>query len=221
MTRANGEPLTASTIDELSSEPETAHVNLVQTATIPGMKGCHVRVQIDTEHYKGQELLFEPAHDKLEPLRVSALESLISVYCYSEGLAVIPIQNYQGVCVQLDPGMKIGVVRRCVLPDVVEMEADLVCECAEANCVHMKALKNDSQWYHKLLEALNLPDSKLNTEEMAKLKALLFDFSDVFALDDSELRRTSIVHHSIDHKPIKQQPYRTPLWSRERPSKRW
>ncbi len=92
--RANGEPLTASLLDKPTSEPETAHVNLVQTATIPGMKGCYVRAQIDTEHYQGEELLFEPAHDKLEPLGVTALESLISVD--SEGLAVIPIQNYPG-----------------------------------------------------------------------------------------------------------------------------
>ena len=64
---ANGEPLTASSVDKPSSEPKIAHVNLVQATTILGMKGCYVRAQIDTEHYKGQELLFEPAHDKLEP----------------------------------------------------------------------------------------------------------------------------------------------------------
>ena len=50
--RANGEPLTASSVDKPSSEPKIAHVNLVQAATIPGMKGCYVRAQIDTEHYK-------------------------------------------------------------------------------------------------------------------------------------------------------------------------
>ena len=58
--RANGEPLTASSVDKPSSEPKIAHVNLVQATTIPGIKGCYVRAQIDAEHYKGQELLFEP-----------------------------------------------------------------------------------------------------------------------------------------------------------------
>ena len=48
-------------------------------------------MSVDTE---GQELLLEPAHDKLEPSGVSALESLISVD--PEGLEV---QNYQGICV--------------------------------------------------------------------------------------------------------------------------
>ena len=73
-------------------------------------------------------MLFEAAHDKLEPLGVTALESLVSVD--SEGLAIIPIPNYQGVCVQLDPGMEIGAVRRCE----VEMDAELVSESVEANC---------------------------------------------------------------------------------------
>lgn len=181
------------------------------------MKGCYVRTQIDTEHYKGQELLFEPAHDRLEPLGVSALESLISVD--SEGLAVIPIQNFQGVCVKLDPGMQIGAVR-CPLPDIVEVDVEPnreVHECTEANCAHVKAF-DDSQRCHKLLKALNLPACKLKSEELGKLKALLCDFSYVFALDDSELGRTSVVCHSIDtgdHKPIKQQPYRTPIVQRE------
>ena len=52
------------------------------------------------------------------------MESLVSVD--STGLAIIPIQNYQGVCVQLDPGMEIGAVRRCELPDEVELDAELV-----------------------------------------------------------------------------------------------
>ena len=40
----------------------------------------------------------------------------------------------------------------------------------------------------------------------------------MFALDNSELGKTSIVRHSIDtgdHKPIKQLPYQTPIIRRE------
>ena len=102
LTRANGEVLTMSP-DPAPIEPGVAQVNLVQTTTIPGMKGCYVCAQVDAEQCKGQELLFEPARDELESLGVSALESLISVD--SDGLAVVPIQNFQGVCVQLDPEM--------------------------------------------------------------------------------------------------------------------
>ena len=44
----------------------------------------------------------------------------------------------------------------------------------------------------------------------------------MFAVDDSELGRTSLVQHTIDtgdHPPIKQQPRRTPFVQREQISK--
>ncbi len=94
--------------------------------------------------------------------------------------------------------MVIGAVKRCELPDVVEMDAKVRSESAEAACAHVKASKSDTQRDRKLLEALNLPACKLSTEDMGKLKALLLDFSDAFALDDSELGRTSVVHYYID-----------------------
>ena len=47
-------------------------------------------------------------------LGVSALESLISVD--SDGLAVVPIQNFQGVCVQLDPGIQRSESVYCLIP---------------------------------------------------------------------------------------------------------
>ena len=110
--------------------------------------------------------------------------------------------------------MEIGAVRRCALPDVVGVDVEPVCVYAEASCAHVEALQPDSQRCHKLLEALNLSACKLSPDELDKLKALVFDFSDVFALNDSELGKTRVVCHSIDtgeHKPIKQQPYWTPI----------
>ena len=82
------------------------------------------------------------------------------------------------------------------MPDVVELDVKPVCECNEENCAHVKVLWDDLQCCSKLLEALNLPACKLNSGEMDKLKALLLKFSDVFALDGSELVRTSVVQPS-------------------------
>ena len=62
--------------------------------------------QVDTEQYQGSDLLFEPEHKVLETLGVSAIESLISVD--SSGITLIPLQNYQGVCVKLDKGTELG-----------------------------------------------------------------------------------------------------------------
>ena len=55
-----------------------------------------------------------------------------------------------------------------------------------------------------------------------QLRKLLEEYSDVFALDDSELGCTNLVQHVIDtgdHPPIKQQPYRTPVLYREKIAK--
>ena len=81
---------------------------------------------------------------------------------------------------------------------------------------------NSPERLQRLLKALDLPVDKLNQVELDKLKEVLAESTDVFALD-SELGCTSLVQHSIDtrdHKPVKQQPYCTPVVYRER-LKKW
>ena len=71
----------------------------------------------------------------------------------------------------------------------------------------------------QLLEALELPSEKLTEEQFRQLRELVGDYSDVFALDDTELGHTDLVQHVIDtgdHPPIKQQPYRVPVVHREK-----
>ena len=138
---------------------------------------------------------------------MSALEALISVD--PNGVTWIPIQNYQQVCVKLDQGTQLGAVKWCTLPDQVETE---LTAASGVMCAHVRVEDEDPERYHRLLEALALPESKLKAEELAELKSLLGEFTDVFAFDNSELGCTDIVRHTIDtgdSKPIKQQPYRT------------
>ena len=62
---------------------------------------------------------------------------------------------------------------------------------------------------------LGLGSDKLCEGELLKVKDVLYEFRDVFALNDTELGHTSIVQHSIDtgdHAPIKQIPCRMPLF---------
>lgn len=72
-----------------------------------------------------------------------------------------------------------------------------------------------------LKSTLNLQQQLLSCEpkQIEKLESLLLNSVDVFALDDSELGRTSLVKHSIDtgdHPPIKQQSCRTLFVQREK-----
>ena len=57
------------------------------------------------------------------------------------------------------------------------------------------------------------------SEEAVKLKKLLSDFGDMFALSDAELGCTSVVKHAIETwntAHIKQFPYRTPMCRTEK-----
>ena len=101
------------------------------------------------------------------------------------------------------------------LPQTVDSELPHV----DSRCATVQALVNSPERLQKLLKALDLPVDKLNPVELKKLKEVLAESTDVFALDDSELGCTSLVQHSIDtgdHHPVKQQPYRTPVVYREK-----
>ena len=81
-----------------------------------------------------------------------------------------------------------------------------------AQCVNGNRLE-------ELLDALNLPRSKLSDEQYQQLVSLEKSYSDVYTLTDMELGYTSVVKHVMDtgdHPPIRLQPYRVPVIYRER-----
>ena len=103
--RANGKPLHAIVEHD-------AQVRLVQTTSIPSMKGRVVEAQlIDSDSFHGSELLFQPEYKVLDDLGVWTQESLITVQ--SNGRAFIPLQNIQGMSVKLDKGVQLGVASLC------------------------------------------------------------------------------------------------------------
>ena len=67
--RANGKPLHAVV-------EQAAQVRLVQTTTIPGQKGRVVEARVESESFVGNELLFEPEHQRLSEMGIWAQESL-------------------------------------------------------------------------------------------------------------------------------------------------
>ena len=63
----------------------------------------------------------------------------------------------------------------------------------------------------QLLSELDI-ESTLGTQELSQLRAMVSSFSDVFAMDQSELRRMDLIKHSINtggQGPVKQLPYCT------------
>ena len=215
--RANGRKLTVS----VENGVEPAHVNLVQSVIIPGQKGRFVRGQVEGNPSKMEHLLFEPKHETLEPLGLCTQESLVTVH--PDGSVLIPLQNFQGMPVWLEEGSELGVARACDLPDQVSFDMSQTVDSElphdHSRCASVKALVNSPERLQRLLKVLDMPVDKLNPVELEKLKEVLAESTDVFALDDSELGCTSLVQHSIDtgdQLPVKQQPYRTPVVYREK-----
>ena len=66
----------------------------------------------------------------------------------------------------------------------------------------------------QLLDALSMDQLEVSMAKREKLQELVEDFTALFALDNSELGRTTVASHSIktgDHPPVKQQPRRVPF----------
>ena len=234
MCRANGEPL----ITRVGDDSVVSYVRLVQSSTVPSLKGCFLRVEVADALPKlgGGDcppVLFEPCKDVLEPMGLCMFESLVAVD--GEGFALVPVENCGCVCVHLEEGMEVGTVRcvEKVIEDVCGFVGDggvgAVDEVGadtgesqvdgEEQCGSVGTVVQTPGRIERLLEALELPSEKLTEEQFRQLRELVGDYSDVFALDDTELGHTDLVQHVIDtgdHPPIKQQPYRVPVVHRDK-----
>ena len=117
--------------------------------------------------------------------------------------------------VRLEAGMQLGTVRPAdvVLP-IKRFNADETSTSSDSlptsSNSYVKTIQHTPERVQRLMEQLNLPLENLSSTEAMKLKKLLEEFSDVFALDDTELGCTDAFRHGIntgDHAPIKQKPY--------------
>ena len=218
--RSTGEALLPASQDE----PLVATVNLLSSITIPSQSGHIVKAQLFQSNAGMGDLLFEPCHNLLAPLGVSAQESVLS-RC-DDHTVLVPMENHQGVTVHLDPGTQLGVVKSVQ----VERDMRLVDQLGlsdsrpldppqtSSGTAHVQAVKATPERCMKLSAALILPAMELARDEVPMLEALVCKFANVFAVDDSELGSTSLVRHMIntgDHMPIKQQPYHTPVVRRQ------
>ena len=79
-------------------------------------------------------------------------------------------------------------------------------------------LEGDSRLL-RLFNALTVDDSNLTAEQFSLIKSLVVEYSDVFALDVSELGSTNLVFHTIntgDSPPVRQPVRQTPFALREK-----
>ena len=207
--QGGGKPILPSAQEDVF-ESEVATVSLVESVTIPSQKGCMLRARLSTPAPKCKGLLFEPEHAALEPLGVNAYESVVGVD--ENGELWLPIENYQGVTARLEAGMHLGTIRETTVVTTSQSLSESTSSKSLINPV--AAISCTPARVERLCSELEFPLEHLSSDENSQLRALITDFTDIFALDDSELGCTSILKHSIDtgeHPPVKQQPYRTPM----------
>ena len=213
-------------------DTDIATVSLVESATLPSQKGRVVKGILSCPDQHDNDLLFEPNHRMLDVFGLDAEESVVTAN--DKGEVWVPIQNFQGMTAYLEAGAQLGTVRsteveaQCGVDPVPYPAGEedplpfppsdpLECE-SSSSAAALKAVECTPERAARLMKELELPTDQLSTPEMAELTALLTEFSDVFALDDSELGCTDLVKHVMDtgnHAPIKQQPYRTPIVRRK------
>ena len=132
------------------------------------------------------------------------------------------LENHGCQPVYLASGQRVGHVEDVVLcpPEMVDIGkglADTASQAAvntliaEAGTEHIPitdvVVQDKQKWLVKLMEAMTIYSSNLSADQTALLNKLVEEYSDVFALDATELGSTNLVAHSIDtgdHPPIRQ-----------------
>ena len=212
-----GKPLRSSSDPQFAkseSEPQVAHVSLIQASSIPSRKCRFLKAKVSGECSPGDQFLFESRSTQLQPLGLSAIDSLVTLS--DERTVLIPVQNFQKCTVDLPSDVELGVVEPfeeiCNAPDSV----------SPSMCARVLV---DGPGYHekerpsRLLNVLDLSESDCSDTQLDTLEALLSHHTDIFEMDSSELGHSNVVQHVIntgDSAPIKQHPYRTPMVQRER-----
>ena len=202
-------PPKSKTENPVESGP-TPEVRLIRATKIPA--GYQKMVPVRADGTRSEKLtLFTPL----------PLESNLSVpdcaLDFSEGTsAVLIVQNKgeEAVCLKKGQVMgQIAPVTEATLRDLPQSEGDQVQGGAAVSQLTVGNTNKDQRKAH-LFDQLNLQVDHLSLNERQQLKELIASYSDVFALDSSELGTTGLVKHDIntrDHPPIKQPVRRTPF----------
>ena len=209
----DGEPILF--LDEEKLPSGVVTVNLICATSIPAqaVRIVRARMSVPGTLCNKKTLIFEPCHEVLDPLRLSALESLVSV---EDCEIVLPMENHEGNTVHVGAGVQLGTVR---CSDIAGNEPiDVPVGPVSCNA-HVLVSTVSAKQVEKLHKSLCLPLVKLSPKQNDQLKNLILEFHDVFALTDVELGCTDLVEHQIDtgnQAPICQQPYCTPVIRRQK-----
>ena len=194
-----------------SGDKDTATVHLLQAVRLPAQHSRLVRARVEGPR-ENVTTLFEAEHEAL------GKEGLVvedgTVFPDEEGCVTLVVQNYGDQSIHLAAGELLGQTKPVTVLPAAEGGGDdgqvrALRQPTEAPGVgHV-----DRQRLVRLQESLDLDHIGLAAADKEQLRSVVEEFSDVFALDETELGSTEWVTHSIDtgdQHPIRQPPRRIP-----------
>ena len=194
-----------------SGDKDTATVHLLQAVRLPAQHSRLVRARVEGPR-ENVTTLFEAEHEAL------GKEGLVvedgTVFPDEEGCVTLVVQNYGDQSIHLTAGELLGQTKPVTVLPAAEGGGDdgqvrALRQPTEAPEVgHV-----DRQRLVRLQESLDLDHIGLAAADKEQLRSVVEEFSDVFALDETELGSTEWVTHSIDtgdQHPIRQPPRRIP-----------
>ena len=189
-------------LEQADQGESVATVRLLQMCRIPARHCRLARVEV-TSGFKEEMVIFYP---RKEVTRDSGAPPAICVTQVGDiGRTVLSIENHSLHPVILEQGEVLG-----TLEPVHEVTTAGVVNAIWTEQGSQEPTINPSKRAEQLLSELNIEDT-LGVQQLDQLKAVVSSFSDVFALDSSELGKTDLIKHRIDtggQGPVRQLPYR-------------
>ena len=187
-------------------------VRLLRAVRIPARHSQLAQAKVEKDK-DPHPMLFEAKMQSKEDQNIGVTTCVTEVG--EDNKIVVSIENHGLQPVVLEEGYEIGQL------EPIELVSDEAKACT-LNATDEKPkqleLSKVSPRVKKLLDQLDCEETLTETES-GKLQDLIVKFSDVFALEPSELGHTDVVQHTIDtgtHQPIRQLPYRAPFSLRKR-----
>ena len=217
------------TTPEASAGTTPPIVRLLQATRVPARHSKLVRAHVrgPIRNQSPSLILFEPSKE-LSAQGVTMTDGAVSPRVDQSLTLVVENEGFQPVWLKV--GQVLGTLEHA---DLVEWEdlpedeepsegvkvADVQVASEEdaPALTQVRAVSADSpelSWTERLLSSLGFDTLTLPVEEKKQLKELVLEFSDVFALDETELGSTDCISHVIDtgeSQPIRQPPRRKPF----------
>ena len=154
---------------------EVATVKMLQAAWIPARHSKLVRVTVDQNVASGSTLLFEPNLPQLHQKGITMSDALID----NNKVATVIVQNQGVEPVILNQGYVMGYAHSTNVVTSLEGEDDKLRPS-------VKAIQASARM-EQLWKSLGINEVSLQQKDQAKLKELVEEYSELFALNSTEL----------------------------------